>query len=203
MAVTESQLLMVMMRVGDCDRARRWAVIDHGPVESVITTMQIVIAMLRMGDDDNACDEISQGAEFVGDQQHGDAGCAERGQDIRESLLIAGVDTCCGLIQHEQISADSEGAGDHDATLLTAGELIEPVMPTFPQTHVLEGIAHRRTVGATQWPEPAWSQTCRAHGFQDGHRHGGCADEALRYVGDTLPLMELPDGGAEELHGAV
>jgi hypothetical protein len=78
--------------------------------------------------------------EVVGHQHDGDALLAVEPLEQRHHLLAgAGVEVAGGLVGEQHLRLAHQGAGDGDPLLLTAGQLVRPVVEAVAHAHPLQG----------------------------------------------------------------
>ena len=63
---------------------------------------------------------------------------ASIGQQAHDLLAVGGVEIAGGLVGQDQLRGGDEGAGDGDALLLAAGELLRPVARAMPHADPLQ-----------------------------------------------------------------
>ena len=90
--------------------------------------------------EDDVAFGVAGDVEFVGDHEDGDAGVVEFLEDAHDFDAGLAVEVAGGFVGEEEGGVVDEGAGDGDALLLAAGELVGVVVGAGCEADGLEGL---------------------------------------------------------------
>ena len=121
--------------------------------------------------------------ELVGHHDNGDAGVVELLENAHDFDGRFGVEVAGGLVGQEQLRAVNQGAGNGDALLLSARELVGQVVVAGGQTDDLEGM-HGSLAHFFRGDAPRGVE----HGQLDVFERGG-AREQIEPLEDKTELL--------------
>lgn len=99
------------------------------------------VGVERAGEAGNAIASGGDGADVVADDDDGELeGLVECGQHLGELLLAGDIDTDGGFIEEEDAGSRGDGASDHGALELAAGELADGVIGEMGDADDLHGL---------------------------------------------------------------
>ena len=112
-------------------------------------------AAARVGAEDHGPrDERGDPGQLVRDDDDRGAPSVQLREQPGEACDVLGVEAGRRLVHDEQVGTGGQGTGDEDASLLAAGERIEPLVPAVPQVDVDEGLLCRLALLPRERPPP-------------------------------------------------
>ncbi len=152
----------------------------------------------------DAGDDVTQGLELVGDDEHGRAAGHEAAEHLGEGELAGGVDAGGRLVHDEHLGAPGQGPGDEHPALLPAGEPGDLLLRAVGEPDRLDGLADHLAVDAPLGPPPrAVGEPPDLDDLGDRRAHRPRERVVLGDVPDLGVVVELGAGHAEQPHATA